>query len=66
MIGHRRRLKWGFIDGIATTVHPSLYICLYKQVIEGDLRLHYTRVHVALDTKRGNESKLKTLCAFKS
>ena len=61
-----RNNQYYFIDGIATTVHPSLYICLYKQVIEGDFRLHYTRVHVALDTKRGNESKLKTLCAFKS
>ena len=61
-----RNNQYYFIDVIATTVHPSLYICLYKQVIEGDFRLHYTRVHVALDTKRGNESKLKTLCAFKS
>ena len=37
----------------------------HKQVVERDFRLHDTWVHIVLDTKRGNEGKLKTLCAFK-
>ena len=48
------------IPGQVTGHCPS-----HKQFVESDFGLHYTWIHVVINTKRGNEGKLKTLCAFK-